>query len=550
MLDDLDVNSRRNYQALREVLSLRFGNSGKMEVFRSQLKSCTRGKNESLPELAQVIQRLVRQAYPEAPLSVQEVLEKDYFVEATADMDIRWKILQTRPGMIQEALAIATEVEAFQPKECANQEQDQQRPLPVELEELLHRSTDGLNDEQIGVLTDFLNEYQDVFATSTNPFGRTSITQHKIITGESKPIKQAPRRLPLQLKEKAKEEVEKMLAKGIIELPSSPWSSPVVLVKKKDGTIHFCIDYRKVNGVTVKDSYPLPRIEDYLAALSGSQWFCTLDLASGYWQVEMAEKDKEKTAFSTGSDLYQFNVMPFGLCNAPATFERLMERVLVGLPWQILLIFLDNVIVHAKSFEEVVRCLRLVFERLQSANLKLSPKKSVLFQRKGTFLGHVVGRDGVSTDLSKTEAVSAWPVPRSVAEVRSFLGLTSCFRRFIYEYAHIAKPLYELTESGKEFSWTEACDKAFCTLQQNLASAPVLAYPTLDDMFILDTDASGVAIGAVLSQVQNGTERVIAYFSRALRKAKRNCVTQRELLAVVDGIRHFHHYLYGRKFTV
>ena len=157
----------------------------------------------------------------------------------------------------------------------------------------------------------------------------------------------------------------------------------------------------------------------------------------------------------------------------------------------------------------------------------------------------------MSTDPSKTEAVNTWPVPRSVAEVRSFLGLTSYYRRFIYEYAHIAKPLHELTEGGKEFLWTEACDKAFCTLKKNLASTPVLAYPTLDDMFILDTDASGVAIGAVLSQVQTGTEKVIAYFSRALRRAERNyCTTRRELLAVVDGIRHFHHYLYGRKFTV
>ena len=244
-----------------------------------------------------------------------------------------------------------------QPDEC--QHQDHLRSLPLELEELLNRSTDGLSDEQIGELTDLLNAYQDVFATSTNRFGRTSIMQHRIVTGESKPIKQAPRRLPLHLKEKAEEEIEKMLSKGIIEPSSSPWSSPVVLVKKKDGTIRFCIDYRKVNGVTVKDSYPLPRIDDCLDALSGSQWFCTLDLASGYWQVEMAEQDKEKTAFSTGSELYQFNVMPFGLCNAPATFERLMERVLVGLPWQVLLIFLDDIIVHAKSFEEVVRRLRL-----------------------------------------------------------------------------------------------------------------------------------------------------------------------------------------------
>ena len=201
-----------------------------------------------------------------------------------------------------------------------------------------------------------------------------------------------------------------------------------------------------------------------------------------------------------------------------------MERVLVGIPWQILLIFLNDVIVHAKSFERAMRRLWLVFERLRSANLKLSPKKCVLFQRKVTFLGHVVSGDGVSTDPSKTEAVSTWPVPRSVAEVRSFLGLTSYYRLFIYEYAHIAKPLHELTEGGKEFLWTEVWDKDFCTLKKNPALTPVLAYPTLDDMFILDTDASGVAIGAVLSQVQTGTEKVIAYFSRALRRAERNIV--------------------------
>jgi len=227
-----------------------------------------------------------------------------------------------------------------------------------------------------------------------------------------------------------------------------------------------------------------------------------------------------------------------------------MERILVGLPWQILMIFLDDVIVHAKSFEEVVRRLRLVFERLRSANLKLSTTKCVLFQRKVTLLGHVVSGDKVSTDPSKTEAVSAWVVPRSAAEVRSFLGLTSYYRLFIYGYAHIAKPLHELTVV--EWRWKGIlCDKAFCTLKENLVSKPVLAYPTLDDMFILDTDASGMAIGAVLSQVQSGTERVIAYFSRALRRTERNyCVTRRELLVVVDGIRHFRHYFYGRKFTV
>lgn len=454
---------------------------------------------------------------------------------------------------VQE-ISEAVETDVRLAREChlqQSKEQEENQSLPLELEELLSRSTEGLNEDQSKALTDLVTEYKDVFATSGSPLGRTGIEQHKIDTGASRPIKQAPRRLPLHLKEKAEEEVEKMLEKGVIEPSSSPWSSPVVLVRKKDGTVRFCVDYRKLNNVTVKDSYPLPRIEDCLDALSGSQWFCTLDLASGYWQVEMSQEDKEKTAFSTGSGLYQFNVMPFGLCNAPATFERLMERVLVGLPWHILLIFLDDVIVHAKSFGEALRRLRLVLQRLRSANLKLSPKKCVLFQRKVSFLGHVVSGEGVSTDPSKTEAVSAWPVPSSIGEVRSFLGLTSYYRRFVHGYAKIAKPLHELTENGKEFVWTQECDKAFDALKENLGRTPILAYPNIDDQFILDTDASGVAIGAVLSQVQEGNERVIAYYSRALKKAERNyCVTRRELLAVVDGVRHFHHYLYGKKFVV
>ena len=273
----------------------------------------------------------------------------------------------------------------------------------------------------------------------------------------------------------------------------------MVLVRKKDGTICFCVDCWKLNSVTIRDSYPLLRIADCLDALSGLQWLSTIDLASRYWQVETAESDKEKIVFSTGSGLYQFCGMPFGLCNPPATFERLMEKVLVGLPWEILLIFLDDIIVHATTFEEELNRLRLVFQRLREANLKLSPKKCFLFQRQVAFLGHIVSGDGVSTDPSRTEAIGTWPTPHSAADVRSFLGLTSYYPRFVHEYATIAKPLHGLTENGKEFSWTEDYEKAFHTLKEKLVSAPILAYPTRDGQFILDADASGLATSAVLS---------------------------------------------------
>jgi len=311
------------------------------------------------------------------------------------------------------------------------------------------------------------------------------------------------------------------------------------------------VDYCRLNSVTVKDSYPLPRIDDSINALSGSSWFSTLDLASGYWQVEVEEKDRPKTAFTAGSGLYQFTVMPFGLCNAPATFERLMERVLSGLPWEVCLLYLDDIIVHATTFEAELERLRSVFTRLREAGLKLSPKKCHLFKKRVVFLGHVVSEEGVSTDPEKIKAVREWPTPTSTSALRSFLGLCSYYRRFVRGFANVAAPLHRLTENNRVFLWTSECDVAFHRLKQVLSQAPVLAYPTSEGAFVLDTDASNTGIGAVLSQKQGEEEKVIAYFSRSLTKSERQyCVTRKELLALVAAVRHFHHYVYGRHFKV
>ena len=218
-----------------------------------------------------------------------------------------------------------------------------------------------------------------------------------------------------------------MEREGVIEPSNSPWASPIVLVKKKDGSTRFYVDYRKLNSVTRKDSYPLPRIDDTLEALSGATWFSTLDLKSGYWQVEVHPSDRDKTAFSTGKGLWQFRVMPFGLCNAPATFERLMEKVLAGLPLTVCLIYLDDILVPGRTFDDQIRSLWLVLLRLREAKLKLSPKKCTLFQREVKFLGHIVSKAGVSTDPEKLQAVRAWPRPSNVSEVRRFLGLCSYY---------------------------------------------------------------------------------------------------------------------------
>ncbi|PIK55024.1 hypothetical protein BSL78_06756 [Apostichopus japonicus] len=265
----------------------------------------------------------------------------------------------------------------------------------------------------------------------------------------------------------------------------------------------------------------------------------------------MDESDREKTAFITHSGLYQFCVMPFGLCNAPATFERLMEKILSGLQWQTCLVYLDDVIIFGKNFEEHIAAIDDVFTRFKLAGLKLSPKKCFLFKQKVEFLGHVVSKDGVSTDPSKVAVVKNWPRPNCVRDVRGFVGLCSYYRKFVKNFTLIARPLHRLTEKGKRFLWNEECEEAFNALKVALTSTPILAFPTPSDKYILDTDASNESLGSVLSQIQGGEERVIAYFSKSFSKAERRyCVTRKELYAIVASIKHFHHYLYGAEFLV
>ena len=418
--------------------------------------------------------------------------------------------------------------------------------VPSHLEDLFERSSRLLNDQERQKLAAVLTTYADVFSKDKTDLGKTDLVKHQIHTGDARPIKQHPRRLPFAKRHIEKEEVEKMLKQGIIEPSVSPWASCVVLVKKKDGSMRFCIDYRKLNEVTMKDAFPLPRMDDCLDSMAGAHWFSTMDLSSGFWQVEMDPESKEKTAFTTRSGLYQFKVMPFGLVNAPSTFERLMEEVMRGMQWEECLIYLDDIISFGVSFDQELERLTRVFDRLRQAGLKLKPSKCHLFQDQVEFLGHLVSKEGVSTCPEKIAAVQDWPVPTTVKEVRSFLGLCSYYRRFVQGFAQIARPLNALVKKDQKFQWTAQCHEAFNTLKQSLVSAPVLAYPTQTGQFILDTDASKEAVGAVLSQVQDGQEKVIAYYSKALNVHERHyCVTRLEMLAVVSAVRKFKSYLWG-----
>ena len=431
---------------------------------------------------------------------------------------------------------------------------DQTAMLPPYLEDLYIRSVSDIDEAQSLEVKSLLAKRSSVFSAHKFDIGHTKIVKHVINTGTALPVKQPLRRMPPLKREAIREEIDRMKAQGVIEPSASPWASPVVLVKKKDGSWRFCIDYRKLNDVTLKDSYPLPRIDDSLDALrgvGGKRWFSTMDLASGYWQVAMDPDSADRTAFISAEGLYQFKVLPFGLCNAPATFERLMESVLAGLHWTTCLIYLDDIIVFADSFEQHLSRLDEILCRLHEAGLKLSPKKCNFFQSSVKFLGHVVSSNGVSADPDKTEAIMKWPPPIDVQQVRSFLGTCSYYRRFINKFAEIAKPLQSLTLKNATFLWTKDCEDAFNKLKHAITTAPVLSYPSDTGTYILDTDASSYSIGSVLSQKQGDEEKVIAYFSQSLSKEERNyCVTRKELLAIVKSVKHFHHYLYGQQFHV
>ncbi|GFW60701.1 retrovirus-related Pol polyprotein from transposon 412 [Trichonephila clavipes] len=394
-------------------------------------------------------------------------------------------------------------------------------------------------------------EFEDVFSRNSSDIGHTTVTQHRIDTADHPPIKQHPRRLPFAKQEEVGTLLREMQENDIIEPSSSPWASPIVLVRKKDGSTRFCVDYRKLNDVTKKDSYPLPRIDDTLDTLSGHKWFSTLDLKSGYWQVEIHPEDREKTAFTSGQGLWQFKVMPFGLCNAPATFERLMETVLKGLTFEACLIYLDDVIIGGCTFEEHLQNIRKMLSKLSDANLKLNPSKCKFFQKEVNYLGHIISAEGVRTDPEKVSAVKNWKHTENLRELRSFLGLCTYYRKFVKGFSNIARPLHKLTESKQKFQWTKECEDSFLQLKEALTSSPILIYPQPDKPFILDTDASNESVGAVLSQEIDGQERVVAYWSKCLSKPERNyCVTRKELLAIVKAIEHFHHYLYGQKFLL
>ncbi|KAL0562098.1 hypothetical protein IC582_002548 [Cucumis melo] len=361
------------------------------------------------------------------------------------------------------------------------------------------------------------------------------------------PISRAPYRMaPAELKE-LKVQLQELLDKGFIRPSVSPWGAPVLFVKKKDGSMRLCIDYRELNKVTVKNRYPLPRIDDLFDQLQGATVFSKIDLRSGYHQLRIKDEDIPKTAFRSRYGHYEFIVMSFGLTNAPAVFMDLMNRVFREFLDTFVIVFIDDILIYSKTEAEHEEHLRMVLQTLRDNKLYAKFSKCEFWLKQVSFLGHVVSKAGVSVDPAKIEAVTGWTRPSTVSEVRSFLGLAGYYRRFVENFSRIATPLTQLTRKGVPFVWSKACEDSFQTLKQKLVTAPVLTVPDGSGSFVIYSDASKKGLGCVL--MQQG--KVVAYASRQLKSHKKNYPTHDlELAAVVFALKIWRHYLYGEKIQI
>lgn len=407
-----------------------------------------------------------------------------------------------------------------------------------------------LNEEEQKELMEVIRRHWRCFLGKK---GLTRLVEHRIETGTSNPVHSSPYRVSEVERRVIQKQVQKMREEGIITLSHSPWSSSVVLVRKKNGEIRFCVDYRRLNALTVKDVYPLPRIEDVLHRLSGARFFTSLDLESGFWQVPMAKEHREKTAFVTPDGLFEFLCLPFGLCGAPPTFQRLMDRVLDGLKWTECLVYMDDILVFGGSIKEHNERLHRVLQAIENAGLTLNARKCAFGTSSVVYLGHRIDRLGISPDHTKLEAVRQFPRPNNITKLRAFLGMASFYRRFIHNFASIARPLHNLLKKGAdvERDWNQSHEIAMMELKTKLTSSPVLVSDDGVSRIELHTDASIKGVGAVLMLDGEKGLQPVTFISRRLTPAEeRYHINELECLALVWSLNRLRHHVYGRHLTV
>jgi hypothetical protein len=430
----------------------------------------------------------------------------------------------------------------------------------------------SMSDEWKQRANSLLADFSDVFSKHDFDIGRTDSVEHKISLTDDTPFRERSRPIPPKDLEDARRHIAKLLEANIIRESKSPYASPICLVRKKNGDVRLTVDYRRLNRRTVKDAYALPRIEDAFSKLSGCKWYSVMDLKSGFYNVPMAESDRHKTAFICPLGFYEFNRMPQGVTNAPATFQRLMECCLgtMNLSWAIA--FLDDLIVFSHTLEEHEERLRAALTRLRQFGLKLSPEKCSFFQCSVRYLGHIISKQGIRTDPAKIAAVSDWPRPQNMVQLRSYLGFVGFYRRFVKDFSKVARPLNELLKGytkqgpnkGKVVidrqrvkapfgdAWTGDCDGAFQALKNAVVSAPVLTVADPSLPYELHTDASMTGLGAALYQKKDGRLHPVAFASRSLSNSEKNYpVHKLEFLALKWAVTEkFHDYLYGATFMV
>lgn len=427
-------------------------------------------------------------------------------------------------------------------------------PSESNITELLRIS--HLNPEEKKGLTKICKEFEDIFFKEGQNLSFSNQIKHRILTTDNIPIYTKSYRYPYCHKEEIRQQINKMLEQGIIRQSYSPWSSPVWIVPKKMDASgkkkwRLVIDYRKLNEKSISDRYPIPNITEILDKLGKCMYFSTLDLASGFHQIEMDPRDIPKTAFSVDGGHYEYLRMPFGLKNAPSTFQRIMDNILKDLIGTSCLVYLDDIIVYSTSLQEHLENLKKVFTKLRESNLKVQLDKSDFLRKEIAFLGHVVSTEGVKPNPDKIHAIKNFPLPKTQKEIRSFLGLLGYYRKFIKDFAKLVKPLTECLKKDRKINFTDQYIQTFETCKNILTNEPILQYPDFSKPFNLTTDASNFAIGAILSQGPIGSDKPICFASRTLTTSEINYSTiEKELLAIVWAAKYFRPYLFGHKFKI
>lgn len=413
--------------------------------------------------------------------------------------------------------------------------------------------TEHLNVEEKFKIISLCKQYKDIFYNENSKLTFSNAIKHKIRTVDDEPVFCRPFRYPYHLKHEIQVEVQKLLNNDIIRPSISPYSSPVWIVPKKFDSSgrknwRLVIDFRKLNQKTVEDKYPLPRIDDILDNLGKCTYFSTLDLAQGFHQIEMDPASIEKTAFTVNNGHFEYTRMPFGLKNAPSTFQRAMENIVREYLYKFCFVYMDDIVVFSKSLHDHILHLTKIFEKFRQFNLKMQINKSEFLRKEVVFLGHIITPDGIKPNPAKTKAIEEYPIPKTTKEIKSFLGLLGFYRKFIPNFAKIVQPLTKCLKKGSKIDVNDSSyQQAFYQSKELLVNAPILSYPDFSQSFCITTDASNVAVAGVLSQ----NNKPISFYSRTLNSSERMYSTiERELLAIVESTKHFRPYIYGRPFIV